>query len=220
MQLEEITYPYKIGGGITSIVDRISDDVVRKQITMKDISSDFLFVEMDRLNLLNRICPKHFPKVIDYSTSSMYIDIEYAGIELYSSDIPPDYREQISNIAEHLSRCSIFHNDITSRNILVRDGIIKMIDFADCKVSAQGVRPIQDVWIKGKKFEQGNHYPCLWISDTVDKVDFILSDDKNEYTALSCHMAAIRSRSWVSQRSQIMGLFNNVLSHREKNASQ
>lgn len=213
-------YPYRLGGGITSVVDRISEEVIRKHITLKDVSSLFLFEEIDRLRLLNRVCPKHFPKVIDYSTSSMYIDIEYAGTDLYSSEIPSDYKEQIGTIAENLARCSIFHNDITSRNILVKDGILKVIDFSDCKVSGQGVRAIQDVWVNGKKFEEGTHYPCLWINDSVDKVDFILSEDQKEYLALSCHMIGVRSRSWTSQRQQIIGLFNNVIKHREKNASQ
>lgn len=218
MQLKE--YPYRLGGGITSVVDRISDEVIRKHITLKEVPSSFLFEEINRLKLLNRVCPKHFPKVVDYSTSSMYIDIEYAGMDLYSSEIPVDYKDQTGTIADHLAQCSIFHNDITSKNILVKDGIIKVIDFSDCKVSGQGVRAIQDVWINGKKFEEGTHYPCLWIKDSIDKIDFILSEDEKSYTGLSCHITGIRSRSWTSQRQQIIGLFSNVIKHREKNANK
>lgn len=219
-------YPYKIGGGITSVVDRISDDVVRKTITMKGIGENYILTEIRRIELLNRICPLHFPKIINYSTELQYIDMEYCGEILYNSPIPHDYKNQIAIIAESLAQCSIWHNDLTSNNVLVKDGVLKVIDFADCKVSKQGIRPIEDFWSVGpsgkRKFLEGQHYSCSWLYQTVDAIHFILDDDieYNEYVTISSLATAVRTKGWVSQRNQLIGLFDNLFNHRVKNGSE
>lgn len=58
-----------------------------------------------------------------------WIEIDYCGTDLNSSNIPQNWPEQIRSISEILATNNILHRDIKQGNLLVRDDVLILIDF-------------------------------------------------------------------------------------------
>lgn len=107
--------------GATSIVEVSGDRVLKKQISFLDYP--LMFNEMKMLSLLDS---KHFPKV--YGLSNGILEIENCGVPILEN-VPTDYEEQLSEILFDLEAANIEHRDIRIDNLMVKDGVVKLIDF-------------------------------------------------------------------------------------------
>lgn len=67
------------------------------------------------------------PQIVERDQQSL--TFEYAGEPLKRSNMPKNYRHQVEEIIKGLKRFNCSHNDIWSENLLVDQGVIKLIDF-------------------------------------------------------------------------------------------
>jgi len=88
----------------------------------------------------------HFPNLISYDENS--ITTEYAGAVATASkyiknptnnldvrefvEIPDDFEEQVNVILDELGKANLRHSDINGGHFLIKDGIVKLIDFELC----------------------------------------------------------------------------------------
>lgn len=107
--------------GATSVVEKKDGRVFKKQIGF----SDYPLIENEWAILITEHS-NHFPKV--FSLKDGVIEMEDCGVSLLSN-IPSDWESQLSDILEDLEIAGIQHRDIRLDNLMVKDGIIKLIDF-------------------------------------------------------------------------------------------
>ena len=101
----------------------------------------------NEVRALKKLDSKHFPKLISYDDNS--IVMEYAGetITKYKglkknphnkwderefSDAPEDFEKQVEEILDELQKANLRHSDINYTHFLVKDGVVKLIDFETC----------------------------------------------------------------------------------------
>jgi len=126
--------PYQLGG--TSVVTSNGTWVEKQQTCYKEYS--LIENEERMLNLVNNA---HFPKVISRDGDS--IRIEHCGEPLTATNLPTDWKEQLAEILEALTLFGVVHRDIRLDNLMVRDNIIKLLDFgwARLKDEVDGKHP-------------------------------------------------------------------------------
>lgn len=107
--------------GCTSVVSKENGRVFKKQTAYN--SYPLVANEWAILTQINSI---HFPKA--YSFVNGILEIEDCGIQLLSC-IPNDWESQLDDIIEDLELSGVLHRDIRLDNLLVKDGVIKLIDF-------------------------------------------------------------------------------------------
>ena len=80
---------------------------------------------------------KMFPKLVDYGETYLitkYID----NSETFSSyNKPPNFRNQLMKINDILDRENIVHGDILSKNILIKNNRIILIDFGFSSINSK-----------------------------------------------------------------------------------
>ncbi len=108
--------------GATSTIDKVNGTVVKKQTDYKDYD-----LIKNEARILKMIEGKHFPKVISETEGT--IVIEDCGEQLSVDNLPPDWKKQLSHIIIDLRKFGIQHRDIKPDNLLVKDNVIKLIDF-------------------------------------------------------------------------------------------
>jgi len=108
--------------GATATVEKKDGKVVKKQIDYLDY--DLLENEA---RILSKCNSRHFPKVIKANKGS--IELEDCGTDLTSDNLPEDWKAQFVEIIKELKSCNIEHRDIKPDNLMVKDGVIKLIDF-------------------------------------------------------------------------------------------
>lgn len=101
----------------------------------------------NEIRALSKLNSKHFPKLISYDDNS--ITMEYAGETITTqkgvktnphnkwderefSDMPDDFESQVNEILDELEKANFRHSDINYVNFLVKDGVVKLIDFETC----------------------------------------------------------------------------------------
>ena len=80
---------------------------------------------------------KHFPQVINFGNRIIWMS--YCGVALIKKNLPKNWKKQCVEIEETLHQCHIYHLDLIGKyknsiypyhkNILVKNGIIYLIDF-------------------------------------------------------------------------------------------
>lgn len=113
--------------GATSVVSKDGKKVVKSQTSYNGYSL------IDReYRILTAIKSKHFPKAISFEGDT--IEIEDCGEGLRVEKLPPDWKAQLVQIVKDLKQNRVTHRDIKPDNLLVKDGVIKLIDFGWAKL--------------------------------------------------------------------------------------
>lgn len=112
--------------GATSVVEKKDGRVFKRQVSY--LSYPLIQNEWAILSLANS---SHFPKV--YSFINGVLEMEDCGL-LLLSNIPQNWEEQLEEIIKDLEINGITHRDIRIDNLMVKNGVIKLIDFGWAKI--------------------------------------------------------------------------------------
>lgn len=112
--------------GATSVVSKGDGVVTKKQ----DSFMAYSLIDNEE-RILSKANSAHFPKVI--SKNDGELSIEDCGELLTIDNLPEDWKEQLVKILVELRTCSIQHRDIKSDNLMVKDNVIRLIDFGWAK---------------------------------------------------------------------------------------
>lgn len=107
--------------GATALVTKEDGKIKKEQVNYK--SYRLIQNEYEKLRDANSI---HFPKVFGYDGN--VITIEDCGFPIMTY-VPDNWRDQIIKIMQDLKLHGIIHRDIKLDNLMVKDGVIKLIDF-------------------------------------------------------------------------------------------
>jgi len=108
--------------GATSVVSKGDGVVTKKQNSFMAYS---LIDNEERI--LSKISSIHFPRVI--SKNEGELSIEDCGELLTENNLPTNWKEQLIQILVELKTNKLQHRDIKPDNLMVKDGIIKLIDW-------------------------------------------------------------------------------------------
>ena len=125
--------------GATSIVSKEEGIITKRQNSWEQYN----LIE-NEVRLLSKARSKHFPKVL--SSKDNEIQIEDCGFPITEKNLPSDWAKQLIEILDDLKENAILHRDINPSNLLVKDGLIKLIDFG---------------WARFKDDEPDNPPNCL-----------------------------------------------------------
>ena len=110
--------------GATSIVEKKDGYITKKQTSYLDYN----LIDNEWRVLLD--ChSKHFPKILDFDENNRTICVEDCGETINYNNLPEDWMDQLTQILSDLKKYHIIHRDIKIDNLMVKDGIIRLIDF-------------------------------------------------------------------------------------------
>lgn len=107
--------------GATSVVSKQDGKVIKKQTGFMAYG----LIENEKRILL-QLSNIHFPKVYDVDGE---MAVEDCGEMLTIDNLPKDWKEQLVQIIFELKEYNVEHRDIKPDNLMIKDGIIKLIDF-------------------------------------------------------------------------------------------
>ena len=86
---------------------------------------------------------KHFPKII--SESDGEIEIEHCGKSLSPENLPKNWEQQLLKILKELIQNKIVHRDIKIENLMVKNEVIKLIDFGWASCNGEKLQNYPDL---------------------------------------------------------------------------
>jgi hypothetical protein len=108
--------------GATATIEKTDEGIIKKQVSYKDYN-----LLENESRILKECNSCHFPKIIKAKKDK--IIIEDCGQPLIIDNLPLDWKEQLIQIILELKAHNIQHRDIRPDNLMIKDGIIKLIDF-------------------------------------------------------------------------------------------
>lgn len=132
--------PWPIGQGHTAVVQVLEDGNHRKEFRSKWLAKFPWMIknEIRGLKLMNGV---HAPRYISHAETS--VTMTDVGVHLTAENMPDDWDAQIGSIVRQLEKAGFRHNDIIPRNMMVKDGEIKLIDFS---ISVVIGKPYPNPW--------------------------------------------------------------------------
>jgi len=109
--------------GATSIVHKDGSRIKKKQVSY----TEYKLIE-NEYRILTDLDSPHFPKAYALDTDNREIELEDCGVPLMES-LPDDWKFQMAEIARLLKDSGVTHRDVKLDNLMVKDGVIKLIDF-------------------------------------------------------------------------------------------
>lgn len=116
--------------GATSVVSNGGDWVDKKQVRYKAYK-----LNENEERILNILNSRHFPKVI--SSEDGVLRIEHCGVSLGVDNLPEDYLDQFNEILNALDKAGVVHRDVRLDNLMLKDGIIKLVDFGWARLTSE-----------------------------------------------------------------------------------
>lgn len=115
--------------GATAVVSREDGKIVKKQTGfMKYGLIDNEKRILQRIAVQSACQAIHFPRIVTQSEEDEIV-MEYCGEGITVENLPPDWKNQLVQIILDLRACRVEHRDIKPDNLMVKDGIIRLIDF-------------------------------------------------------------------------------------------
>ncbi|KPK74955.1 MAG: hypothetical protein AMJ79_12785 [Phycisphaerae bacterium SM23_30] len=174
--------PYPLGEGHTAIVTPLPNGNHKKHFRAKWLERCpwMLGSEIYGLQVMEGI---HAPQYISHDKIS--VTMSDAGVHLTAENMPVDWDSQIGSIIHRLKKTGLRHNDIIPRNMMIKDGEIKLIDFSMSTIIGQ---PFHQPW-------PNNRLLKIIQRDGDEKmlrraINYILNK-QNEWKELQTAMAAI-----------------------------
>lgn len=107
--------------GLTSDTTRVGLEAVKKSVMHNSALLE------NEIQTLRRLKGPHFPKVISTERDSLIMT--YQGQPLTRRNMPDNHKEQCEEILKSLEEADILHRDINPTNLLVKGGVISLVDF-------------------------------------------------------------------------------------------
>lgn len=132
--------PWPVGQGHTAVVKVLGDGNRRKCFKQKWLDT-YPWMITNEISGLKAMGGLHAPGYISHDNTT--VTMTDVGVHLSASNMPDDWDAQIGSIIQALAKVNIRHNDIIPRNIMLKDGQIKLIDFSMSSIIG---RPFPRPW--------------------------------------------------------------------------
>ena len=123
--------------GATSVVEKSDGSVRKRQVSYLEFS-----LLENEARILEKCDSKHIPRLLKRGEEE--IEIEDCGEHLTVDNLPEDWKEQFVQIIQDLRAAGVRHNDFKLGNLMVKDGIVKLIDFGFSSLEEEDISHFPD----------------------------------------------------------------------------